>query len=358
MMSFIESLWHRNNRILWNPHFWAIVFIMAGITVIYWAPINIIDPRWGWLRELATFEFINNLTGSLFLIPFIYAAVVFWWKGILVVWLVAMVIMAPQIIEYSENAAALFTNIILLLVPLIIVVMVDLNRKWRNTIEKSLAEREETRKVYVAEVIKVQEEERNRISREIHDDIIQRLWVMVNNTRKLITEDLRTVAPKTVVALEKNRDEALSILEYAKKMSIDLRPGILDDLGLIPAIRWQINQMSSEYLIENQLVIEGPAFDFNPEVSTHIFRIVQECLRNVLRHAKASQVIVKLEFHPPAFNLIIQDNGKGFLLSDIESPKDRLGITGMQERARLINGILNIKSEVDMGTTVSLRINN
>ena len=142
----------------------------------------------------------------------------------MITWLFSMALISSRIIDYSENIVALFTNIVLLLVPLLIVVIFDLNRQWRKTIEKSATEREETRKIFIAEVIKAQEDERNRISREIHDDIIQKLWIVVNNTRKLITEELRGITPKTAAALEKNRDAILGILEDAKKLSLDLRP--------------------------------------------------------------------------------------------------------------------------------------
>ena len=345
MKNFFKLHSQDASGIIDNPHFWVIIVLMIAIAVIYRAPSSIIDPRWGWLRELVTFEFKSNLVGSLFFIPFVYAAAIFWWKGILITWLFSMALISSRIVDYSENIVALFTNIVLLLVPLLIVVIFDLNRQWRKTIEKSATEREETRKIFIAEVIKAQEDERNRISREIHDDIIQKLWIVVNNTRKLITEELRGITPKTATALEKNRDAILGILEDAKKLSLDLRPGILDDLGLIPAIRWQINQLSTECSIDAKLVIEGIDREFTSEISTHLFRIVQECLNNVRRHAEATRVIVKLEFQSDTFNLVIQDNGKGFLMSQIENPGGSLGLTGIQERARLIGGILKIQSE-------------
>jgi signal transduction histidine kinase len=358
MKNLVEKRWRERNRLFNNPHFWAIVCIMIAVGIIYRAPVSIIDPRWSWLRELAIFEFKTNLVGSLFFIPFIYAAAVFWWRGILVTWLGSMAIVSPRIVDYSESTIALFTNIVLLLVPLLLVIILDLNRQWRKTIEKSSIEREETRKAYIAEVIKAQEDERNRISREIHDDIIQKLWIVANNTRKLVSEELRMAMPETAESLEKNRDEILGVLQDAKKLSLDLRPGILDDLGLIPAIRWQINQLNNECSLEAKLDIDGAVREFPSEVSTHLFRIIQESLNNIRRHAEATQAIVKLEFHPDTFNLTIQDNGRGFSLAQIENPKDRLGLTGIQERARLIGGLLKIQSEPAMGATISIQLNN
>jgi len=356
MKDIVKQQWREKYRIIYNPHFWIITCIIMALAFVYQAPASIINPRWDWLRLLATFEFKSNLVGSLFLIPFIYSAAVFWWKGILITWAVSMVILLSRIIDYSENAVSLSTNFILLLVPLLVVVILDLNRQWRKTIVKSLTEREETRKVYIDEVIKVQEKERNRVAREIHDEIIQKLWVAVNNTRKLITDELRIISPKTTSELEKNRDMIIGILEDAKKLSLDLRPGILDDLGLIPALRWQINQLNTDGSVEAQLLIEGNHREFSSEISTHLFRIVQESLNNVKRHAEATQVLVKLEFSPDIFNLIIQDNGKGFALSQIENPRDRLGIIGIQERTRLVGGVLDIQSELDKGTVISVQI--
>lgn len=358
MQRLVEKQWQERNNLFHNPHFWAIVCIMIAIGVIYQAPISIIDPRWCWLRELAMFELKSHLIGSLFFVPFIYAAVIFWWKGILATWLGSVAIISPRIVDYSSSEITIFTNIILLMVPLLLVIIIGFNRQWRKTVERASIEREEIRKAYIAEVIKAQEAERNHISREIHDDIIQKIWIVANNTRKLITEELRATMPKTAESLEKNREDILGILEDAKKLSLELRPGILDDLGLISAIRWQINQLNSEGSLEAKLKVNGTVREFPSEVSTHLFRIIQESLNNIRRHAEATQVIVKLEFQPDMFNLIIQDNGKGFSLVKIENPKDRLGLTGIQERTRLIGGLLKIQSEPGMGATISIQLNN
>ena len=115
--------------------------------------------------------------------------------------------------------------------------------------------------------------------------------------------------------------------------------------------------MKNECSLEAKLEIEGAVREFPSEVSTHLFRIVQESLSNIRRHAEATQVTVKLNFHPDTFNLMIQDNGKGFAISKIENPRDRLGLTGIQERARLIGGLLKIESEPSMGVTISIKIN-
>jgi signal transduction histidine kinase len=362
MLNTAESRLKRTKEIIHNPHFWGIIFIILALTSIYYIGIlfvNIFDPTWEWLWRLLVFEYVNNLHGSLFCIPFIYAAVIFWWRGILITWLFSIALILPRIYYYSPDNIYLIINIIFLLIPLLIVIILALQRKWRETERKALIEKEIERQAYIAEIIKVQEDERQRISREIHDDTTQRLWILANQVKKLASDKLRNIAPEIVAELEKITDTILGISNDTRRLSIALRPGILDDLGPIHAIRWLVDQMNNENSIEAKFVlVDGHHRQLNHEIGTHLFRITQEALNNVRRHSGATQVFLKLRFKPETVEMEIRDNGKGFSFRDISefSNQKKLGIIGIQERVRLLAGVLKIDSKRGKGTSISVEL--
>jgi len=342
-----------------NYHFWAIVIIMFGLTFIYYSDIlfaNLINQNWGWLWHLVIFEFNNDIHGSLFFIPFVYAALIFWWRGILLTWLFTMAIMIPRINYYAPDINSLITNVFLLLVPLLIVAILALQIKWRESEKKASLEREKERQAFMARIFISQEEERKRISREIHDDTTQRLWIVANDVRKLAVDKSRIIDPHVGEDLEEIKDTVLNIAEDTKRLSLALRPGILDDLGLVPAIRWLVDQLNRDDSVQAKVSVEGRQRSLNQEVNNHLFRIAQEALNNIRRHAEATDVNVKLVFFKETVKLLIQDNGKGFVFKDIDGfpHQERIGIIGMQERSRLLNSNLQISSKPGKGTTISV----
>jgi signal transduction histidine kinase len=356
----IESWLRARIKFIYNPHFWIILFIVFALTLLYYINflfIDISDPEWQWLWRLLVFEFTNDAHGSLFCIPFIYAAVIFWWRGILITWLCSIAIILPRMKYYSTDASSFVINLVLLLIPLLIVIIIALQKKWRETERKAVMKREEERQAYLAQIIKVQEDERRRISREIHDDTTQRLWIAANDLQTLASDKLRSISRQTAVELERIRDTILGISDDARRLSIALRPGILDDLGLVPAIRWLVEQLNSEGNIEAKLSLEGVnQRQLNQEINTHIFRIAQEALNNIRRHSEAKRVTVTLKFNPETIKMTIKDNGKGFSFKDVGrlSSQGKLGLIGIQERVRLLDGIFRIDSKHGKGTVISI----
>src|SRR4030042_998476 len=349
----------KKSRLLRNFHFWAIIFILIVITFIYYSDltfVSLLDQRWSWLWRLVIFEFNNDIHGSLFLIPFIYAALVFWWRGILLTWLFAMAIMIPRIYYYAPNINSLVTNIILLLVPLLIVALLVLQIKWRESEKKASLEREKERQAFMARIFISQEEERKRISREIHDDTTQRLWIVANNIRNLAVNKILGINQQVGEELDTIKDTVFSIAEDTKRLSLALRPGILDDLGFVPAIRWLVDQLNRDDSVRAMISVEGQQRSLNQEVNNHLFRIAQEALNNIRRHAAATEVSVILEFSKESIKMTIQDNGKGFSPKDIDSfpHQERIGLIGMQERDRLLNSTLQIASKPGKGTIISV----
>ena len=346
-------------RVFQNFHFWIIVSLIICITFIYYSDISsgyLFKQNWKWFWHLKVFEFNNDIQGILFFIPFIYAALVYWWRGILFTWLIAVAIMIPLILYYAPNVNSLVTNMFLLLVPLLIVAIIALQIKWRDSEKKASLEREKERQAYISQIFSSQEEERKRISREVHDDTTQRLWIVANDVQRLATEHAISINPQFEEDLKNIKDTMFSIAEDTKRLSLALRPGILDDLGLVPAIRWLVDQLNRDDSVTAKVTVEGRLRTLNQDTNNHIFRIVQEALNNVRRHAEATEVKVILDFSAETIKLIVQDNGKGFLIKDVDSYPlhDRIGLIGIQERSRLLDSSLIIDSKPGKGTTISV----
>jgi signal transduction histidine kinase len=221
-----------------------------------------------------------------------------------------------------------------------------------------LRERERERlQTYVRLVVGAQEDERARISRELHDETAQELVVLCRELDALIASgsDLSAGASARLQGL---RVRARQTLEDLRRFGRDLRPALLDDLGLAAALEWLVDDMGKRTMIEATLEIRGSFGRLPPEVEVALFRITQEALRNVERHALASRVTVAVDFDPHLVQIAIQDNGTGFqrISSDRLARLDHLGLLGMEERARLVGAEMSISSEPGTGTQVTVRV--
>jgi PAS domain S-box-containing protein len=198
-----------------------------------------------------------------------------------------------------------------------------------------------------------QEHERTTIAREIHDALGQQLTAL-----KMEVGWLNKKLPDEQHLKEKANDILLmigDILKTVKRIAIGLRPGILDDLGLIAALEWQGQEFEKNTGITFQFHCDCPAFNPDRYLSTHIFRISQEALTNVARHAEASKIEMTLETTNEIVKLTIQDDGQGFDLEEIKNT-DSLGLIGMNERALMLMGTFQIESEKSKGTEITLTI--
>ena len=211
---------------------------------------------------------------------------------------------------------------------------------------------------YITQITRAQEDERLRISRELHDDTAQVLAGLSRDIASLTTDE--SALPQMVVErLKVLRETANSMLEGVRRFSQDLRPSILDDLGLVPALEWLLDNLEKQHNIKTNISITGNRRRLTPEKELIIFRVAQEALSNVKRHSNASTVETSIDVDEAALTLIINDNGRGFGIPQragdlIQSGK--LGIVGMRERARLVGGTLIVQSEPGKGTTVTLRV--
>jgi PAS domain S-box-containing protein len=197
------------------------------------------------------------------------------------------------------------------------------------------------------------EEERKQVARDLHDQIGQILTATkmdVDWVAKHIPQDQTEVRARLESTLNLVRDATQSL----RKICTELRPGVLDDLGLGAAIEWQANEFASRTSIQCQVSVPTEDLALDANRSTAIFRILQEALTNVARHAEAKVVRVSLVHRNGRVLLVVQDDGKGILDSDLASSQGSLGLLGMKERAQACGGELHIWGEAGRGTTVAV----
>ncbi|WP_411814514.1 PAS domain-containing sensor histidine kinase [Dehalococcoides mccartyi] len=214
--------------------------------------------------------------------------------------------------------------------------------------------RQQSMKSFVQDVIRAQEAERKRISRELHDEVAPLLLLLmqkIDNLGKQSERDIADCKPQ----LDALRSQSEEALESLRRIAQDLRPRILDDLGLIPALEWLTEKLAQDGQIHTESNIKGREVELTAEIQLLIFRIAQEAFNNIRKHSLATWVRLELEFKPKAILLTIQDNGKGFNLSeqtDNLAQNGKLGLAGMHERAQLIGGHIHILTHPGQGTTV------
>lgn len=199
----------------------------------------------------------------------------------------------------------------------------------------------------------VREEERTVIAREIHDELGQTLTGL-----KMDLFWLEKRLPKREELVDKTRSMMKlidSTIQTVRKISTELRPGILDDLGLIAAIEWQAKDFENRTGIKCKFVSNLEEVELDQDRSTAMFRILQETLTNVFRHAKAAEVKVDMEAGQDHLLMKVADNGIGIRERDVLNPKS-FGLLGMRERAHLFGGGVDIKGEHGKGTTVTVKI--
>lgn len=200
----------------------------------------------------------------------------------------------------------------------------------------------------------IAEEERTRISREIHDELGHLLTALKFDVQCLISRP--DISPDQLGEELSSMSGMLdSLIDTVRKIATDLRPGILDHFGLCPAVEWQIEQFQKRTNIKCEYIINETDIDFNKNETTIIYRILQEILTNIARHSKATMVDFSLSQKDGHFLMITSDNGIGFEVQD-KHDESSLGLMGMSERALSIGGNLKIESEKGRGTKITLQL--
>lgn len=201
----------------------------------------------------------------------------------------------------------------------------------------------------------IREEEKARLARELHDELAQSLTALKMDTI-WVRGHVSFAAPAITAKLNEMVEMLDRTVAATRRMAADLRPLMLDDLGLVPAIEWLATSFMQRSGVPCILLVKNE-FDFElPEpYATAVFRIVQESLNNISKHAAASQVSVKLDRTLDMVTLQVGDNGCGFFLDGARKPQS-LGLMGLRERAQLLGGSVVISSARGQGTMVDVSI--
>jgi signal transduction histidine kinase len=229
----------------------------------------------------------------------------------------------------------------------------DVRRERRRT-ERQVEEQTRRLQALSRRLIEVQETERRAVAHELHDEIGQVLTAVKINLEAL-------AHPSSAVAAEPGLRDSIEILEHAiqrvRDRSMDLRPAVLDDFGLVPAVRWYLERHAARAGFALRLRADPALRRYPPEIETACFRIIQEAVTNTMRHARAATLRIEIESLAPGLRFAIVDDGAGF---DVEAARARalaggsIGLAGMQERVEFLDGTLEIDSSPGRGTHIEV----
>ena len=224
-----------------------------------------------------------------------------------------------------------------------------------NESEEYYRELFENSRAYSRLLIEAQEAERRRISRELHDQVGQILTAVKMNLHSLWE---KCTAPEIQASIQDNMEVIDEAVDQVRDLSVDLRPLLLDDFGLAVALRWYLDRQTRSSGVATEFNTHTLSDDdrFSSELETACFRIVQEAITNVIRHARASRIEVTLEKTGADLVLLISDDGVGFELSVLRNGAATLGLRGMEERVQALGGLITINSGPSLGTEICARI--
>ncbi|MBL7208879.1 MAG: sensor histidine kinase [Dehalococcoidia bacterium] len=358
MNAIVKDLTQRTKEVVLNRHLWGIACILVALILFYNASYLGTAGWLPWLKKTSTgqdmYLFIQSF---LFLIPILYASAVFRLRGTLVTWLLFMVATLPRALYESPDVESLLRVVIFALVALVVALLIVLELNQRQKMKEALKPMETGQWNYVARILEAQEYERQHVARELHDNTIQALLVIANRAHALEIGDYGPLSPEARRQTEEIMVMILHAIEDVRRLSRDLRPSILDDIGLLPALRWLGERSTQESGIGVETVVNGTERRLPPEAEVVVFRVAQEALNNVGQHSSATSATVTLDFLANSFRITVHDNGKGFSLprriSDLVAT-GKLGLGGMQQRAKLLDGTFSIRSQPGKGTTLTV----
>lgn len=332
-----ESIWYRARERVRDLKFWAVQLLVMGIAIVHTS----LEIR-GTMHHAS---YLYLLPISTYFAPVLYAAMNFGVEGALPTALWCILLTVPNVVFFHHGAerigvAAQLT--LLLVLGVVVASRVDRERRTKLAAEAANRDLEEIQKSlesYIGMALRAQEDERFRLSRELHDETIQDLVVV-----KVALESIPNDADQKAYLREIDNQLQRSI-DGIRRFCRALRPSVLDDLGLIPGLEWLLSELRSRSSMHASLKVNGEPCRLAPEVELAIFRIAQEALRNAERHSNAMAVSVEFTYGTNSALLEIKDDGKGFQEQHLSNGEGGLGLVGMKERARLIGANLDFFSE-------------
>lgn len=226
----------------------------------------------------------------------------------------------------------------------------------RRRAELALRETHERLKALSQQLMEVQENERRHLARDLHDEIGQALTVV-----KMNLQTMQRLGDTSAIAIPLKDSSTVidQTLQHVRDLSLDLRPSLLDDLGLVPAVRWYLSRQAERTGWNIDVQVDESLSPPPQSVAIACFRVIQEAVTNIMRHSNATSVSVSLRQHEGDLLLAVRDNGIGF---DVRKALDNaakgqsMGLIGMQERIRFLNGSIFIESDTGQGTEIRVRI--
>ncbi len=306
-------------------------------------------------RSPVSLAYRQSLERILFLLPVMYAAAIFGMRGGLVTLALAGTIMLPRALTGSALDHAIpEVGGVMVVGALITFVIVHQQRdvETQRRMQESLG-------FFVRQVLTAQEDERNRIALELHDETTQDLLVICQRLDRLAVRDSARLPAGVPEELESLRGALIRMLADLRRLSQGLRPRILDDHGLGAALEWLGDQLGQETGTRIQVEVSASLSAYPRSTQLLLFRIAQEALRNVVRHAGASVATISVRGDERRLRMTIADDGRGFqvppMLSDLAGT-GRLGLAGMSERVRLLGGTLHIASMPGRGSLIEVEL--
>lgn len=239
----------------------------------------------------------------------------------------------------------------------ILTVARDITRQIR--IDRELKQNRKQLHDLSARLLRSQEDERRRISRELHDELGQALTVMelnFNQLEKTVSRHLKQIDRDRLHDTIKLIDH---LEQQVRELSLELRPLMLDELGLVPTINWYVDRFRNRTGINVSTTVAEIDENVPDSMATAVFRILQESLTNILRHARADTVGIDLQNGDGLLTLTITDNGCGFNVAEVlnnPEPVQKVGLVGIRERAELLSGSFKIQSRPGSGTRLTVKI--
>ena len=219
-------------------------------------------------------------------------------------------------------------------------------------------QQQENMRAYIKQITMAQEEERKRIARDLHDDVSPNILILIQKLDNL-TSGQRVKQSVFRENIDGLRAQAVTALESLRRCAQGLRPRIIDDLGLVAALDWIAEELERDQGTIVQVEVSGIDRGMTPEIQIVLFRIAQEALNNIRKHAQASRATITVRGRGNYITMTVADNGRGFVVNERMGEgisAGRLGIMGMYERARLLNASLQIKSEPGKGTELTITL--